>query len=348
MYKEFKQILEDAKEKNIEKIAIELQQVPDPDAMASALFVYDLAKALGYTPSITHACKLSHPQNVVMAKRLGTPLTCYENNTNINPDDFDAFIFVDHSGKTSPWYREGKINDEKVIAIIDHHDNDIPTPEGIFADKRVVGATSSILAEYLQQGAQEEFYQNEKDLQKIATALLLGIRTDTKQLKRNVTPFDKDNHHYLLQYADMNLVDAVENIEWSKQWMDFYGRAIHKRKTQNGITIASVGFIPAKERDVIPMIAEQLLTERGVHTAYVWGLRPDIIDISLRTDDETYDYSKIREIFPEGNGGGKEGAGGVQIPSPFTSESFISTKDEHGKERIEHMLDEEIEKRIFK
>jgi len=339
MHKEFKEAMGILDENA--KVAIELQQIPDPDAMASAMYVAHIAERMGYKPTITHAGKLSHPQNIVMAKRLDIPLACY-GQIDIDPTSFDAFVFVDHSGSTSQWYREGKIPQDSLVAIIDHHDLDAATPEGVFVDKRKVGSTSTILTEYLQQDAGDF---DDDALEKVATALLLGIRSDTHGLKRNVSELDRDMHHYLLSKANMDLVDQIEEIDWPAEWMDHYGKAIHNRESKNGVTVASVGCIETGQRDVIPTIAEHLLYEKGVHTVYVWGLRPDIIDVSIRTRDPTYDFGIIPEKFPEGSGGGKEGAGGIQIPSPFGEESFVAY-DRHS-DTIGDVIGQEFRQRLL-
>lgn len=345
-YEEFYQALTASYESGARRVAIELQDIPDPDAMASGIFVYHLMRHMDFDPIITHGSPLAHPQNIVMSRSLKLEDIMIPHER-IDTEKIDAYIFVDHSGKTSKWYEE-VIQPDKLIAIIDHHDLDEEPPEGVFVDKRRVGAVSSMLAEYLQHGAKELFSNSE--LEQISTALLLGIRSDTRSLTRNATALDDEMHVYLREFANLQIVSNVENIDWPPEWMTLYGRAIENRTKQEMVTIASVGYVDRKKRDVIAMVADQLLTEQGIETVYAYGLHRDI-DISVRTRSQTYDFKILQELFPEGNSGGKEGAGGVQIPNPFNKESFPDTflepQMEEQKLAQEKMIRKEIERRIF-
>ena len=129
--------------------------------------------------------------------------------------------------------------------------------------------------------------------------------------------------------------------------MDLYGRAIANRQVDEGNTVTSVGYITASQRDVIPMIAEQLLRERGVDTVYVIGIQPDTIDVSIRTNNQTYDFAKLSEVLPDtATSGGKEGAGGIKIPFDAFG-GFLDPKDESNKKAVEDMVAREFGKRVL-
>lgn len=336
-YENLKEALIGHKEKGAKTLGIELQHVPDPDAMACGLFLYRIAEQMGYEPTITHGGPLAHPQNVVFVKRLGLESMMRQHDA-IDPESFDAFAFVDHSGATSEWYREGKIPEDKLVALIDHHDLEKEPPKATFIDRRAVGAASSILAEYLQ-----EMDIDDELRRQLATALVIGIRSDTSILSKNTTRFDDAMHGYLRDHADLDKVQQIERIDWPSNWMSLYGRAIRDRKRVNGVCVASVGWLDPRERDVIAMTADQLLSEQGVQTAYVVGLHK-IIDVSVRTRDPTFNFEKLAESFPEGSSGGKEGAGGVQIENPFY-ESYVSSDKERGEQ--ENMVVRETYRRVF-
>lgn len=346
-YSAFYETLKTHYDNGVRKVAIELQDVPDPDAMASGLFIHQLLKHMDFEPVVTHGSPLSLPQNKMMYKRLNLDEVMMPHEK-INPETIDAYIFADHSGNTSKWWKEGIIKPEKLIAVIDHHDLDDTPAEGVFVDKRRVGAVSSMLAEYMKLGAKELF--SNSDLERISTALVLGIRTDTRALTRNTTTLDDEMHIYLREFANMRTVFDVENVDWTPEHMTLYGRAIADRTSKEGITIASVGYVDKEDHDVIALVADQLLGVEGVKTVYVYCLHQEI-DISVRTRDETYEFKKLQELFPEGSSGGKDGAGGVQIPNPFSKQAFPNTflepiTEEQRKEQ-EKMIRQELERRIF-
>lgn len=328
------------------RIAVELHRGPDLDSLATGLVLHEILVKKDLVPVITYSGSIGHhPENKLMVSKLAIPLKNY--NDQDKPDDYDYFVFVDHSGSTSQWYQNEKIDPRKIICIVDHHEEDSP-PKSRFTDIRLVGAASSIIAEYLSQGASELF--DEEELERIATGLFLGIRSDTRYLTRKATDFDARMHQYLYPNVDMDLVHSVETPKWSGKWMDCYGRAINTRETQKGITIACVGHIDEDNRGIIPQTADKLMEEEGVHTVYVIGIREDIYDVSIRTDNPTFDFDTLVKLFPEvpeKGLGGKEGSGGMQIPSQFTGGSFIRAHDPESRRKIEELVMMTFKNKLF-
>jgi len=323
-------VLEQAHKDSRKKVAIELQRNPDPDAMSCALVMQDVCIAKGLEATITHAGEISHPSNIVMKTRLDIKTTCYAKDA-LLPENYDAFIFLDHSGGTSPWRLDGKIPDDRILAVVDHHDLERTLPDIPYVDRRRVGASATIVAEYLMQGLDKELGitdHADPRMQRYTTALVLGIRSDTRGLTRNVTTLDDQAYTFLRPCANMPLVCHIENSKWTKTWMDLLGKAIVNRETKNGVCIAIVGNIAPSDHDVLGMIADKLMEEKGHHTVYVAGIQPDKYDVSIRTEDETLRFDKLLEILPDGtNGGGKDGAGGLQIPNTFSG-SFLDKGDQ--------------------
>lgn len=356
IYSQFKKVLKSSLDKGL-SLAIEIHKNPDPDAFGAAFAVYHITKLMGYSPTITYSGNLGRRQNRAIVSTLDIPLCKYDkqlrnSEEEVTPEKFDQFLFVDHSGNTSTWNLEGKIAKDKVLGIIDHHDLDENHPENYFVDKRKVGSVSTILADYLKQGALEEYFSNKESketLTLIANALLLGIRTDTKSLTRNVTTLDKDMHYYLLEYANMDVVDDLEDIDVPENWLDYLAHAISGRVLKSGIAVVSVGFVSDDDVGVISWVSDNLLKTTGFHTVYVIGIQKEVINVSMRTRDKAYDMSLLNEKFPEAkdNAGGKAGEGGIQIPNQF-GEGFISPNSKESREEIENLVRREFERRIFK
>ena len=87
-------------------------------------------------------------------------------------------------------------------------------------------------------------YLQELDIpvdKRVATALLYGIRTDTKEFKRNVTPQDLSYAGFLLPLTDAELLDKIMSPSMSQETLDVIGKAIHERKIQSGYLFANVG-----------------------------------------------------------------------------------------------------------
>jgi len=329
------------------KIAIELHQGPDPDAMAAGLFFYELLRKQEHQPTITHAGNIGDTENRLMASKLAIPLQRYtvketngtvqnaekEESTEVQPDKFDYFFFVDHSGNTSPWYQQKMIDPDKLIGIVDHHNLEEAKPEISFTDVRAVGSASTIAAEYLRDGAAELF--SEEELERLSTALFFGLIKDTDNLRKGSYSLDHEMHRYLSEKVDMDLIRAIENPDWGKKMMDYYGRAIDNRQTADGVTVTSVGYIDPDDREVIPRTADFLLIEGSVHTVYVMGIRADIIDVFIRTSNEAFDFA----------GGGRKGAGRLEIPNQFAGTSFVRPTPETA-DTIEQLVIETFKQRV--
>jgi nanoRNase/pAp phosphatase (c-di-AMP/oligoRNAs hydrolase) len=318
--------------------AIELHTNPDPDAIAAGLFCENECVKEGITADITYSGGLLRPETQVLIKRLGVQLKSHEQ---VSPEDYGAFVFVDHSGGTSPWYREGLVKDEDLVAVVDHHDMDKKAPEAAYVHKEAVGSASTLFAEYLKSGASKGV--DDDKMRQLSTAMMYGIRTDTKQLKRNATKRDFDAHSYLQPFADMNLINELEDFEWTSSWVDYMAKAMGGREVKDGIVIASAGLMSADEREVLPEISSKLVNVKGVHTAYALGISPEHIDVSIRTRDETFPFNTLSETFAPGTGGGRDGAGGLKIPNPFY-QSFI---DKAEPEILENLLLAEFKTRVW-
>jgi len=177
-----------------------------------------------------------------------------------------------------------------------------------FVDNRPgVGATASILTQYLQ----------ELDVpidKRVATALLYGIRTDTKEFKRNVTSQDLNYAGFLLPLTDADLLDKIMSPSMSQETLDVIGTAITRRKIQSGYLFANVGYV--MNRDALPQAADLLITLEGVNTALVYGITENAIVISARNRDiRLHIGNALSEAFGEmGDAGGHPNMAAAMLP----------------------------------
>ncbi|MCZ2417077.1 MAG: hypothetical protein LC132_05925 [Burkholderiales bacterium] len=116
----------------------------------------------------------------------------------------------------------------------------------------------------------------------MATALLYGIRADTKQFRRNVSPSDLEYAAFLLRYSDADLLEKIMSPQYSHETMDIIGAAIRNRKTRNGYLFSNVGYV--RNRDALPQAADLLINLEGISTALVYGITDESIIMSGETD----------------------------------------------------------------
>jgi len=161
----------------------------------------------------------------------------------------------------------------------------------------------------------------------VATVLMHGILTDTFSFVRaGVADFHAAS--YLTQFSDANLLSQIVSQSRSKPTMEIISRALDSRKTVANYSIAGVGYVRSENRDAIPQTADFLLSEENVHTAIVYGIvtsdnGEEHLVGSLRTSKLTLDPDQfIKEVLGKDAsgryfGGGKQTAGGFQIPLDF-------------------------------
>jgi nanoRNase/pAp phosphatase (c-di-AMP/oligoRNAs hydrolase) len=112
--------------------------------------------------------------------------------------------------------------------------------------------------------------------------------------------------------------------------MEIIRRALGDRVTVESFTIAGIGYVRAEDRDTIPQAADFLLTEENIHTAIVYGIvvgadQQEKLIGSMRTSKITFDPDEfLKEVFGKDEashyfGGGKQLAGGFEIPIGFLS-----------------------------
>ena len=197
----------------------------------------------------------------------------------------------------------------KIHIIIDHHrDEKHPASAGTFADIRPgVGATASILTQYLQ----------ELDIpvdKRVATALMYGIRADTKDFKRNTTPQDLNYAGFLLPLTDADLLDKIMSPSLSQETIDVLGKAIQNKQVISGYLFSNVGYV--MNRDALPQAADLLITLEGVNTALVYGITDTAIVVSARNRDiRLHVGNALAEAFGDiGDAGGHPNLAAATLP----------------------------------
>ncbi|MEI7857524.1 MAG: DHH family phosphoesterase, partial [Methanomicrobiales archaeon] len=303
---------------------------PDPDAISSALALAEIAKRAnpkGLTTRIFYEGNIGHQENRTFVNLLDIKM---EHLTTEAMQQCNFLALVDCSGP-------GANNDippqTKINIVIDHHkDGKHVATQSSFVDIRPgVGATASIMTQYLQ----------ELDVpvdKRVATALLYGIRTDTKEFKRNVTPQDLNYAGFLLPLTDADLLDKIMSPSMSQETLDVIGKAIHERKIQSGYLFSNVGFV--MNRDALPQAADLLITLEGVNTALVYGITENAIVISARNRDiRLHIGNALSEAFGEmGDAGGHPNMAAAALPLHFFN------KVENKEELLKLVIDPILEK----
>lgn len=278
---------------------------PDPDAIASAMALSAIAKEANphLETHIFYDGIIGHQENRTLVNLLDIRME------KIRPEAITSCTHIALVDSKGPGVNNGLLHTVPVDIIIDHHSEDVAFSEKAqFVDIRYkVGACATILTEYLKE------LDIEPD-QRVATALLYGIRSDTKQFRRNVSPSDLEYSAYLVQFSDADLLEKIMSPQYSHETIDIIGAAIKNRKARNGYLFSNVGYV--RNRDALPQAADLLINLEGISTALVYGITDEAIIMSGRNRDLRLNLGNVMsEAFSElGDAGGHATMAAASIP----------------------------------
>ena len=315
-YKELERVLADATDK---PLVILLSGHPDPDAIGSALAHKRICERLGISTTIAHVHPISRSENRALVKLLDVPLTRVS-----APADLDSFGYlslVDASASEASIELPAGL---QLLSVVDHH-RPAKAPEAPFVDVRHdVGATSTIYAEYFEQGL-TPFSSDDTSATKVGTAMFFGIQTDTDDFSL-ATSSDFRAASYLKPFTDSEILSRLGRRSLAAEAMDAVGRALTTMDVIRDFALAGVGRVSPLNRDAIAQAADFILRREDIDTVVVFGLVDDRIDGSLRTNRPSVDPAAfMASAFGEDSsgrpyGGGRSDKGGFQIPLGLLSE----------------------------
>ncbi|MGK0360352.1 MAG: nanoRNase/pAp phosphatase (c-di-AMP/oligoRNAs hydrolase) [Bradymonadia bacterium] len=287
---------------------------PDPDSIATAMAQRYLASQFEIESTIVYFDEISHPENRALVKSLDLQMRQYRED--IDFSSFDFISFVDTQTPHLP-IKVDKVPD--ILTFVDHH-KVVGGFEARFVDIREdCGATASIYAEYLEHSPYS-LRHGVAEHQRLATALMHGIRTDTDNLLL-ATPIDFRAGAYLRQFLDNDLLRLISRQSVTARTMEVIQRGLNNKVIKGTFLLAGVGFVREEDRDGIAQTSDFLLRHEGVETALVFGIvNGDVVDGSLRTNSATIDPDGfLKALFgadPAGRhyGGGRRNKGGFRIP----------------------------------
>ncbi|OYR42791.1 DHH family phosphoesterase [Halorubrum sp. Ib24] len=274
---------------------------PDPDAIASAIGLARVADVVGVPADPCYGGEIAHQENRALVNLLDLSLSTFDG---IDLDDYGGIALVDHS-------RAG-INDSlpeghPVDVVVDHHPPRGPV-DGEFVDIRPdAGATSTLIEEYLSRlGVEPE--------RQLATALLYGIRIDTKDFTRSTSIPDFEAAASLSPLVDESTLERVESPIVSQETLRVLANAIEGRDVRGSTVASCVGEI--SDRDTLAQASERLLDMDGVTVTFVYGYKDGVIYASARSRGADLDVGELlRDALDSvGSAGGHATMAGAQVP----------------------------------
>ncbi len=277
-----------AKKKNILIVA---HDNPDPDTLASSLALRDLiSKRLKTNVTIGFTGIIGRAENRAMIEQLNIPLKRLDE---LDISKFDTTILVDSQPHTGLL---GLPLEPDVV--IDHHPIHPNSRRINYHDiQSGVGATSTILVQYyLAKGLEMD--------SRLATALLYGLKSDTRDLGRETSKHDLEAYLYLFPRANLRLLSNIENAEVPAEYFRVYERAIENATTFDGAVVSFLGDID--NPDMVAEMTDMLVRLEGTRCALVGGYYQGQFFLSMRTRNEEINAGKLvqRVVGKLGRAGG--------------------------------------------
>ncbi|MDG5816714.1 DHH family phosphoesterase [Chitinispirillales bacterium ANBcel5] len=302
---EFKVKIEELKKKILpaSTALILTHDYPDPDCLASAFGLSHLLSYWGVKSTlISFGGFVGRAENRAMIRYL---------NINTVPfvlteiEDFDRILLVDSfpgKGNVSlPQFTP-------IHAVIDHHPSKIPDDARFFHHIRTdIGATSTIITRYLL----ESDITINKDL---ATALFYGIKTDTGDMRREVSEFDIECYKYLFERIDHQILSKIENPDRDLE----YFRILH-RATEAAVYFDDVGYTHLGQvttPDYVAEMTDLFHSLERLEWMICSGVFKCQIFFSIRTKNGSSAGMRAEELAKrlKGSGGGHSRAAAGRVP----------------------------------
>jgi nanoRNase/pAp phosphatase (c-di-AMP/oligoRNAs hydrolase) len=311
-------------------LAVVMHDNPDPDAIASALALARIAEAVGVDAVPCYFGEVSHQENRALINLLDLNLRNLDAGATM--DEYAGIALVDHS---RPGVNDGLSPETRVDVAIDHHPPRAPVEARCLDLRSGVGATSTLLTEYLRR------LRIEPD-RTLATALLFGIRVDTNDFSREVSDADFEAAAFLTPHADHSALDRIEEPSMGSEVLATLARAIRNREVRGDALATNVGEIA--DRDALAQAADRLLDMEGVRLTLVYGYRDDTLYASGRARGTDVDLGEtLRDAFGSiGSAGGHADMAGAQIDLGVWEQSYAE-----GEDRFEDLVTDVITSRFF-
>jgi nanoRNase/pAp phosphatase (c-di-AMP/oligoRNAs hydrolase) len=292
----------------VDEVVVLTHPNPDPDAMASALTVGQIAALAGTEATIQYPGEIRHEENRAMQTVLGLDMKHLSAGEGLAADHV---VLVDHNeprgfagaGGLTPY------------AVVDHHPGE-GTGEAFTDVRPEYGACAAIVTEYLRDlGWRTDGTADRRLPEDLATALLYGIQSDTTNFSRGCTDADFEAAAFLFPATNPEALERIANPPVGSEVLDVKARAATNRRKNGSFVCSFVG--PVSNVDALGQAADELLRLEGVSAVVVGGESDGTLHISGRSRDDRVHMGeclgRVVEDIPMADAGGHARMGGGQL-----------------------------------
>lgn len=294
-----------------ERVALLLQDDPDPDGIASAIALRTVLGRNRATTPLFAFGPVTRAENLAMLRLLDVTIEAADTET------LRGFPCVALLDVQPPYFAERLAH---AHVVVDHHPRGGPF-EADYVDLRTqYGATSTILTEYLEACGVDVS-------QRLATALLYGIKSDTLMLNRETGPADLRAFMSLYPLTNYNVLRRIERPELPLSFANFLSRVLPRIRKHLGLLTLHVGQV--EREDIIPQLADFCLQFENTEWVVVAGKWQDAVVMSVRNPGYVRSAGEVvRKLFSEiGRAGGHRSMAKAIVPLRHWRKKFGSTLD---------------------
>src|SRR5687768_2809159 len=301
-----------------DRVVILLHNDPDPDAMASGLALRNVLRRTKQTALIAALQGVTRPENLRMMNLLDIHVEIL---TPAQVLEFDRIAMVD----VQPHYFGGVI--DRVDLVIDHH----PEQSGdtaVYKDIRPdYGSTSTILTEHLRA-------IDVNISERIATAMLYAIKSDTLFFNRQANRVDIEAFSYLYPLADAAMIRKMEGADITLERLDHVILARQNGRLQDKVYCAFLG--TSLREDFIPYVADFYLQLENVRWTIVSGIVNDSLVMSVRNLGYSRNAGEfVRKYFNDiGSAGGHRSMAKAVVPLRAFRDKFGNLQADQFTEKV--------------
>jgi nanoRNase/pAp phosphatase (c-di-AMP/oligoRNAs hydrolase) len=289
---------------------------PDPDAVASACgLAWLLERTAGIEAQAGYGGVIGRAENKALIKILHLPIQPL---SRLPTREFDLICLVD----TQPEVGNYSLKDAPFPnLVIDHHPARPQSARSMFHDVGgPAGATSTLVTQYLRAAKLAP-------PPPLATALFYGIKTDTRDLGREVEGGDIDCYNWLFPLVDKTALSRIEHPQVPKSYFAAYHRAYERARLHGDGQACVVDLGQVYVPEIVPEVAERMVSLEGLRWSLAAGAFQGELYLSLRINDRRMNAGRwVREICgPMGGSAGGHGAmAGARIPLKGRPEAEVA------------------------
>jgi nanoRNase/pAp phosphatase (c-di-AMP/oligoRNAs hydrolase) len=292
-----------------QRLVIFLHDNPDPDAIAAGWLLADIAAALGVRSRIVYGGQLARAENRAMVSLLRVPLRPLGAGLRHRRGDGCALVDTQPGTGNNSFVALGPRGACPKI-VIDHHppraELDVP-----FADVRTdEGCTTTLLLGYHQAlGLTPDA--------SMATAAAYAILSETQDLEREATRFDREAYQRLFPLLRLTVLGRIRHPRRDREYYRTIARALSEVAIAKHLCLCHIGPVPNAE--LVAEVADFLVAMQRITWSLVSGLHQGNIVVSLRTRrPDARAFRTIQRTLGAlgGKGGGHGMIAGGLLPCP--------------------------------